>query len=151
MQGPFEAEYSIIPHAGGWSETGAHRVAHAFNARLLSLDLPGSRPATDPWRRATASAAVGLPPRASLLEVDGDVEISAVKRAEDREELVVRLLNESAIQRPARMRPLRHPAVARRLNLAEEPGEPLDIDADGWISVELGPWEIATIGIELRP
>ena len=151
MQGPFEAEYSIIPHAGGWSETGAHRVAHAFNARLLSVDLPGSRPATDPWRRATASAAVGLPPRASLLEVDGDVEISAVKRAEDREELVVRLLNESTIQRPARMRPLRHPAAARRLNLAEEPGEPLDIDADGWISVELGPWEIATIGIELRP
>ena len=151
MEGPFEAEYSIIPHAGSWSAAGAHREAHAFNARLLSIDLPGSRPATDPWRRRPTGVAADLPGRASFLEVEGDVEISAMKRAEDRDELVVRLLNESADPRPARIRPIRRGAVARRLNLAEEPAERLDIGADGWISIELGAWELATIGIELGP
>jgi hypothetical protein len=33
-----------------------------------------------------------------------------------------------------------------RLDLAESPGGELAID-DGWVELELGPWELATIGL----
>jgi hypothetical protein len=148
MQGPFVAEYSVIPHAGSWSEARSHRAAHAFTAPMTAVELPGARPLTDPWRREPASAGLELPAVASLVEVEGEVEVSAVKRAEDRDELVVRVLNESPQPRTATLRPYSAPATAQRLNLAEEPlpdGE-LAI-SDGGVSLELGPWEICTVGM----
>ena len=74
------------------------------------------------------------------------LEVTAVKRAEDREELVVRLLNESAEPRTARVRPFRTAVAARRVNLAEEPIIELPI-SDGAIEVAAAPWEIVTVGI----
>jgi mannosylglycerate hydrolase len=148
MPGPVSAEYSIIPHAGSWSEAASHRTAHAFAAPLLAIELPGARPLTDAWRREPAVDDPSLPAAASLVEVDGEVEVSAVKRAEERDELVVRLLNESSEPRVARLRPYRPPAVARALTLAEEPvgGGELVI-TDGAVELELGPWQLATVGI----
>jgi alpha-mannosidase len=72
--------------------------------------------------------------------------VTAVKRAEDRDELVVRLLNQSGEPRRARVRPYRAAAIARRLNLAEEPMADLPI-SEGSIEVAAGPWEIVTVGI----
>jgi alpha-mannosidase len=146
LQGPFTAELSIIPHAGMWADAAAHRAAHAVNARLAAVELPGGRPLTDPWRREPAIDGEPLPAAASLLEVDGALEVTAVKRAEDRGELVVRLLNQSNAPARARLRPMRAPATARRLSIGEEPLEALDV-VDGWVDLELGAWEIGTVGI----
>jgi alpha-mannosidase/mannosylglycerate hydrolase len=146
LQGPFSAELSIIPHGGSWADAAAHRAAHAFNARLAAIELPGGRPSTDPWRREPAIEGDPLPAAASLLEVDGALEVTAVKRAEDRGELVVRLLNQSGAPARARLRPMRAAIAARRLSIDEEPLDVLDV-VDGWIDVELGAWEIGTVGI----
>ena len=145
LQGPFSAELAVIPHRGSWADAGAHRVAHAFNARLVAIELPGGRPLTDPWRREAAIQGEPLPAVASLLEIDGDVEVTAVKRAEDRDELVVRLLNESTTPARAGLRPMRAPVAARRLTIGEDPLEALAV-VDGRVELELRPWEIATVG-----
>jgi mannosylglycerate hydrolase len=145
MIGPFAAEYSIVPHAGSWREARSHRAAHAFNAELLAVETPGLRPLTDPWRRDPNPPEPDLGPSGSLLEVEGELEVSAVKRAEERDELVVRLLNESPEPRSGRVRPYRAATTAQRLDLAETPRGELAIE-DGWVDVDLGPWELATIG-----
>jgi hypothetical protein len=146
LQGPFSAELSIIPHGGSWADAAAHRAAHAFNARLAAIELPGGRPLTDPWRREPDVQGDPLPPAASLLEVDGALEVTAVKRAEDRDEVVVRMLNESDQPARARLRTMRAAVVARRLSIDEEPLGVLDV-VGGWVDLELGAWEIGTVGI----
>ena len=148
MLGPIVAEYSIIPHAGSWSSARSHRSAHAFTTPLLSVELPGSRPLTDPWRRDPIGDGATLPSSASLLEVDGELELTAFKRAEERDELVVRLLNESGEPRSARLRPRGRVHRARRLTLAEEPADTTGVSlSDGSILVDAGPWELVTVGI----
>ena len=148
MLGPFMAEYSVIPHGGSWSEAKSHRSAHEFTAPMMSVELPGARPLTDPWRRDPIADGDALPASASLLEVVGDLEVTAVKRAEERDDLVVRVLNESAERRTARVRLHRPVADAHRLNLAEEPSDAGGVSlVDGSVVVEAGPWELVTVGI----
>ena len=119
-------------------------------SRSIPVELPGARPLTDPWRRDPIADGPTLPAAGSLLEVDGDLEVTAVKRAEERDELVVRLLNQSGGARTARLRPHRPVAGARRLDLAEQPSEDGDVTvSDGMILVEAGPWELVTVGIGL--
>jgi len=148
LQGPFNADYAIIPHAGSWNEAGAHRSAHAFNAGLLTIELPGARRVTDPWRHEPATDGEPMADGASLLEVDGTVEVTAVKRAEDREELVVRLLNPSDRPARARLRPYRPASSARRLTIGEDPIEDGSLPVSGGsLELTLDPWQIATVGI----
>ncbi|MCA1569360.1 MAG: hypothetical protein LC798_03355 [Chloroflexi bacterium] len=148
MLGPVFAEYSIIPHAGSWADARSHRDAHAFNAELAGVELPVGRPTRDPGRSIRPPSAHQLPPVASLLEVEGDVEVSAVKGAEERDELVVRVLNESAAPTTARLRPYRSPTRTRMLNLVEEPidGIALRHPGDGWAEFQVGAWQLVTIG-----
>ena len=105
---------------------------------------------TDPWQREPAIDGERLPAAASLLEVEGALEVTAVKRAEDRSELVVRLLNQTGRTARARIRPIRAAVAARRLSIGEEPLDALEV-VDGWIDLELGPWEIGTVGIGFEP
>ncbi|HET8777195.1 MAG TPA: glycoside hydrolase family 38 C-terminal domain-containing protein [Candidatus Limnocylindria bacterium] len=148
MIGPFVAEYSIIPHAGSWSSARSHRSAHEFTTPMLSVELPGARPLTDPWRREPIADGATLPAAASLLEVDGDLEVTAVKRAEERDELVVRLLNESDEPRSARLRPHGTARTARRLTLSEDRSDAGGVSvSEGAILVAAGPWELVTVGI----
>ena len=150
MIGPFVAEYSIVPHAGSWASAGSHRSAHEFTAPMLTVELPGARPLTDPWRREPVADGARLPSALSLLEVDGALEVTAVKRAEERDELVIRLLNESDEPRTARLRPHASVRDARRLTLAEETSDGGGVSvSEGAIVVEAGPWELVTVGIGL--
>jgi alpha-mannosidase len=117
---------------------------------MLSVELPGARPRTDPWRRDPIADGPTLPAAGSLLEVDGDLEVTAVKRAEERDELVLRLLNESDQPRTARLRPHGTVRNARRLTLSEEPSDVGGVTvSDGAILVEAGAWELVTVGIGL--
>src|SRR5687768_14181797 len=149
MLGPISAEYSVIPHAGSWTEAGSHRQAHAFVAPMLAIELPGSRPLTDPWRREPVAPGASLPAAGALVDVEGGLEVTAGKRADDRDGLVVRLLNQSAEPRTALVRPHRAAVTARRLNLVEEPMVDLAI-SNGAVEVTAGPWEIVTVGIRFE-
>jgi alpha-mannosidase len=78
MPGPNVAEYSIIPHTGGWEK--AYQHAHAFAAPMRA--------------RYNRQGTEHLPAVASLLDVDGaGIVVSAFKRSEDGEGVVARVYN----------------------------------------------------------
>ena len=143
--GEVEARYSIIPHAGGWEVAGAAREAHAFNAEPAAvavvpqgLPLPHPRPAVERT----------LPPEGHLLEVEGDVMVTAVKRAEDNPWLVVRLVNLGSAPATARVRPAGGARRAFLLDLREQPQAEFDL-AGGGVELPVRPWQLATVGFEL--
>jgi alpha-mannosidase len=76
-QGPQTFRMLLVPHASGWREAGVVRLAEEFTAPVPILYQgihPGSRPAA-----------------ASFLSVDApNVVVSAVKKAEDGDDLIVR-------------------------------------------------------------
>jgi hypothetical protein len=145
MLGPVRAEYSIIPHAGDWERSRAHLAAHAFAAPLAAVTLKPQgtpRPLPVPERRPELRAGE------SLLEVEGDVVITALKRAEDRDALVVRVLNEGSQVRDVRFRPQRRARHAEVVDLREQRLAALQIDAAGWIAASIEPWRLLTVAIE---
>jgi alpha-mannosidase/mannosylglycerate hydrolase len=89
-----------------------------------------------------------LPLLGSLVEVEGDLLLTALKRAEDREALVVRFLNEGSAAASAVVRPLVRVRRAYRVNLREEILSELDVAADGSVTVEAKPWELVTVALE---
>jgi alpha-mannosidase len=82
LPGKHVFEYSIIPHAGGWEQAGAHVLATQH-----------LRPMRARWNRHGLSR---LPAEGSLLEIDSQAfQVSAVKRAEDGDGVIVRVYNTS--------------------------------------------------------
>ena len=79
-QGRHVFEYSIIPHEGNWLTSGAYKEAYGFNVPLLAHE--------------TAVHEGNLPAAASFVRVKPDTLIvTAVKRAETEDALVVRFYN----------------------------------------------------------
>jgi alpha-mannosidase len=136
--GPVEARYSVIPHPGPWAAAASHREAHAFNAELLAAALrPQGLPQTE-----RDQVPASLPPEGVLVEVSDRSEqvlVTAVKRAEDSERLLVRVLNMGSAPVRARVQPLRAARAAHLVDLREnelaELTEPV---------AELRPWQLAT-------
>ncbi|MHC4579794.1 MAG: alpha-mannosidase, partial [Planctomycetota bacterium] len=81
--GAHEFTYSLMLHAGNWRAAGVDREAHALNAPLRALPLAPGRAGT-------------LPRRWAPFEIGGEgsagVVVSAVKRAEADDRLIVRLV-----------------------------------------------------------
>jgi mannosylglycerate hydrolase len=152
--------YGIAPHAGDWAAANLWRLADRFN-------LPFVAAQTGPTQHGHA------PRERSFLELDNPhVQLSALKRSEDASGWVVRLFNTHDGATTARLRfnggragqtvvqsPTERVAAAFALpdadtapwreitavTLEELPLDPLARDADGWVSVALGPRRIVTI------
>ncbi len=145
MLGEVEARYSIVPHAGTWIEARSHMQAHAFNAEPLAVPL---RMQGFPIQPPLPARSEPLADEGAFVEVIGDVVVTAVKRAEDGERLVIRLLNESPNEAPVRLRTRRPFQRALLLNLAEEEIGHLERYLDGWLDFALAPWRLVTLGFE---
>ena len=79
--GHHQFTYSLLPHRGGWYEGGVHRAAYELNFPLLTHTV------LDAGRRTA-----DLPLSLSLLEISvPNVVIETVKRAEDSDDLIVRV------------------------------------------------------------
>ncbi|WXG41107.1 MAG: glycoside hydrolase family 38 C-terminal domain-containing protein [Candidatus Freyarchaeum deiterrae] len=79
-QGRLTAEYAIIPHSGDWEEAQVPRVAHEFANELRTAEVKNPDNT--------------LPASISFLEVEPpSIVLSAVKKAEREEALVVRIYN----------------------------------------------------------
>ncbi len=77
MKAQHEFTYSLYPHGGGWREAQTVRRGYELNYPLLSLDV--------------ANHTGSLPDAHSFLEVREDnVIVSAVKKSEDDDSLVIR-------------------------------------------------------------
>jgi len=131
-------EYSIIPHTGDWTKAAA--AARSFAA---------------PMRAVPAGVHEGtLPPAGHLLEVEpealvvhGTLRVSAIKRSEDGQALVVRLYNNSAEAVKGRVRPgVPCRREIMRATLDEDVADlPLLANKDGWAFLTARPWEIITL------
>jgi alpha-mannosidase len=83
------------------------------------------------------------------LEGDHTLVVSALKKAEDSDALLLRAWNAAGDATEARLRTARMPRAARRANLAEEMEEALlPLDDQGRIVITAGPAEIVTVMIE---
>ena len=125
------SEYAIIPHEGGWEDACAE--AHRFYAPLRA--------------RWNAQGAGFLPASGSVLDLEGDgLVVTALKRAEDGNGLVVRLYN--ILDEPAagRLRLTEPWRQAELVDMKEDRLGPADV-RDGWVRLELRPNEIVTLRV----
>lgn len=121
--------YSILPHAGSWSEATV-RGAYALNDPLIA-------------RKGEGRGAKGG--SSSLIACDApNVIVETVKRAEDGNGIIVRLYETQRRRGPITLTAGFPLAAAARVNLLEEEKRVLAVDG-GTVYYEIRPYEIATL------
>ncbi len=128
--------FAIYPHAGDWRAAGTEHLAAEYNTPLVATAQAAHRGALG---REVSFASVTTP----------GVELTWVKRAEDSERLVLRLVEWNG--RPATATvTLRTPVrAAFKSNFLEDPGPRLPVTPHT-VRIALRPYEIATVVVETR-
>jgi alpha-mannosidase len=121
--GSHEFAYALLPHAGGWREGGVLEQAVLFNSPLV-------------W---TTDG-----PKTSFASVDGGLVLETIKRAEDSDDLVLRLYEPYGGRGVSRVVLDVPVASAVRANLLEEAGDALEVE-DGAIVVPYRPHDVITV------
>jgi alpha-mannosidase len=138
--GKFNISYSIFPHSGDW-KNGVWAEGEDFNVPVYAAEPPSL---------ALVKAHATRPEEESFFSIDSPgVTVTGIKRSEDGEELIVRLVEiygkESVvnIKLPATVN------VARRLNIIELPIEEADkpVISGNSVRVKIKPNEIVTLGL----
>lgn len=129
--------YAVIPYADGWLQSRAYLTAEEYLVPFYG-SLTGVHPGT-------------VARSGGLVELSGDhtLVLSACKKAEDGDALILRCWNVARTPTRARVRVGRRPAMVRPVDLREEPigdaGIPLD--QDGSFTLEAGPAQIVTVAL----
>jgi alpha-mannosidase len=127
--------YSLYPHGGGWREALTVRQGYELNYPLLPI--------------AVANHTGNLPGARSFLEVrENNVVVTAVKKSEDDDALVIRFYEWAGRGGDVH---LRLPGAAGRVettNLMEQSGQALA--ASDEIAVPVAPFEIKTVKVSLH-
>jgi hypothetical protein len=125
--------YGVLPHAGEVLEAGIPGLAAAFDSPLLA--------------RAAAPGVGHLPASLSLVELDGAcLELTALKRSETGDRLVVRFYNTTHRPTAGRVRfgfPMAR--VCRATAEEEDTGELTPLPGSGWYRIDVQPAEIVTL------
>jgi mannosylglycerate hydrolase len=130
MEGRWEFDYAVIPHAGDWRA--ASREARAFESPPRAVQ--------------TGAHAGALPSGGSIVAVSPpEFEISAIKLSEDGRGILVRGWNSAGRPLRVRLRPGMKFARAERVTLAEERLAALRPAKNGEVAFEAGPFEIDTV------
>ncbi len=137
-QGRHTAWTALLPHRGGWKEARLWREGYEFNT-------PFEVKVTDQHKGK-------LPASASFMKIDNpDVYLGALKRAEDDDGLVLRLIEAKGTTTSARVT-LEHMGRigrAEETDLLEFNPKPLRAGRDS-IDLTLGPHEIKTIKLTFK-
>jgi len=131
------AEYAIIPHAGALEASGAHAEARKFNAPLEAVQtgVHGGR----------------LPAQTSFLSVTPErLVLSAVKKCERDDSLIVRVYNPFDTPAHGVVQSLLPIQRAYRTNLNEERQEELSVGSDGAVRLQVGRKRIVTLELALE-
>ncbi|MCH8008509.1 MAG: hypothetical protein IIC91_06550, partial [Chloroflexi bacterium] len=132
MLGVNVAEYSIIPHRGGWES--AYDQAHRFAAPMRAR-----------WNRQGTGV---VPSAASLLELEGEgLVVTALKRPEGVQqdgETILRLYNILDEPTRGRVRLAEPSGRVEIVDMKEELLGPAKVE-DGWVQLALRPNEIVTL------
>ena len=126
-------EYSLYQHAGAWESAKSWQVAHGFNAPLEVVEAP----------LHTGK----LPNSFSLFSVEpGELVVTAVKKAENDDALIIRMYNVSGKQIKGILSAFRNIEKASIVNMLEEPQEDLDV-LDNSITFPVRGYQIVTLSL----
>jgi alpha-mannosidase len=133
-EGHHEFTYSLYPHGGGWKEALTIRRGYELNYKLISL----------PSEKHQGS----LAPEHSFLQAQSaNIVVTAVKKAEDENALVLRFYEwagqdgEVTLQLPAAAQ------AASEIDLMEKSIAPLSLH-NGGVTLHTKPYEIKTIKVQ---
>jgi alpha-mannosidase len=126
--------YAVYPHAGDWRAAQTVRRAAEYNVPLLA--------AFEPEHKGTLGKEVSF-----ASAEPGNVELTWLKRAEDTDDWVLRLVEWHGVPAEAEVTVACRVAGARRANLLEDPGEPVAAEGKK-LHLSLRPYEIATLLVE---
>jgi len=140
--------YSLIPHTGDYRQ--AYALAYSFQTNLRAT-ATSAHPGPLVLSKAEGpvlSKAEGLPGTLSFVTVEpATLEISAVKKPEEGEGLIVRCWNVGSEPVEGTIRLWRPFRRALRVNLAEEGHTELACDTDT-VTLPVRGWEIVTLRFE---
>ena len=128
--------YALYPHAGDWKQALTVRHGYDFNYQLkaMQVEAHGGK-----W-----------PPRQSLVTIEPEnVVLTAVKKAEDSDALILRFYEWAGKSGEARISVPAGAASATLTNLMESPeGSPLPVTASGHFTVPIHPYEIQSVRVD---
>ncbi len=132
-----EFTYSLFPHAGDALVGGVVQAGYELNVSPRVVALPSATDAAD-----SKTLAAG-----SWISVDAEnVIVEAVKKAEDGDDLILRLYEAYGADTTATIRFGFEASAAALTDLLEENGEPLAL-ADGGVSLHFRPFEVQTLRV----
>ena len=136
-EGRHEFTYSLYPHGGGWREALSVRRGYELNYPLLTRQIEKHQG--------------GLKEEFSFLEVQADnVVLTAVKKAEDEDALVLRFYEWAGKETDVKLRLPSGATTATLTNLMEKPLTEIPVQ-DGTVSVHTKPFEIMTVRVRFAP
>jgi len=106
----YSFEYSLFPHLKGWKQANSFKPAYEFNHNLIGFQMPAER------RKKTKI----LPSRFSFFEVKPEnVILAALKKAEDSNEVVLRLFETKGERTKTEIDLFKEPKSVKVINLLE--------------------------------
>ncbi len=132
-----EFVYSLYPHSGALNQADTIKAAYSLNCPLIYTSC-------EPHNGALA-------PAASLVEVDKDnVIVECIKRAEDSDDLIIRLYEAKNMKTPTRIK-LNFDFIGISLcDMLENEIAPVQTDAGSCFGFTIKPFEILTYKIKLK-
>ena len=133
-EGHHEFTYSLYPHAGDWKQALTVRQGYELNYKLIALPAEKHQGA--------------LPPEHSFMQVTAEnVVISAVKKAEDQNALVVRFYEWAGKQGEVSLQLPPGAESATETDLMEKPTGPVALSGNT-LKVATTPYEIKTVEVK---
>ncbi len=136
-EGHHEFTYSLYPHGGNWKDALTIRQGYDLNYKLLSIE--------------TARHEGWLSPQHSFVQTTNDnIVITALKKAEDDNALVLRYYEWAGQEKDVQLQVLPNAMSAAETNLMENPIANLPVTS-GIIAIHTKPYEIKTVKVQFAP
>jgi mannosylglycerate hydrolase len=135
-RGFHEFRYSIYPHKGNWKEASLYKESKQFNIPLKLI-------------QTNINKFGKLTPMNSFFAIDGDIVLSCIKKAQDSNNIIVRLFNPSNSKVTGKLNSYFKFKSAYIINMNEERIQKRDV-LNNELLLEVGPNKIITLEIEIE-
>ncbi|CAG8553501.1 2475_t:CDS:10 [Acaulospora morrowiae] len=136
--GTHEFKYAIYPHSGSFLESNVVREAYQFNVPLLVRSTP--KEFTQSYKPRSYFSVENAP----------NVILDTVKRAEDSDEIILRLYEAYGGHATARLRSSLSVESIFETNIMEDEQNPIEYDILGGAKIKFKPFQLITLKVVLR-
>jgi alpha-mannosidase len=138
QEGSYRFRMALYPHGGAWTER--YRDGIAFNYPLLAFVATGA-----------SRSATPLPASGEFLRLEpANLVMTALKKNEDDDSVTLRFFEaEGRAKVRAHVKLFRPIRQAWKTNLIEEEPVPLTVNSDGIVKLDVRPWEIVTLKLQV--